>query len=93
MKPFILVCNSHDGSIAFRAFNTSIRVVCQNTLTLALRNTGPDSISIKHTESIRDRLTDAQTVLGLSINKHRERAELLLELLQARALTVSIEPE
>ena len=72
VKPFILVCNSHDGSIAFRALNTSIRVVCQNTLTLALRNTGPDSISIKHTESIHDRLADAQEVLGLSIVKHRE---------------------
>lgn len=59
MKPFILVCNSHDGSIAFRALNTSIRVVCQNTLTLALRSAGPDSISIKHTESIHDRLADA----------------------------------
>jgi len=72
VKPFILVCNSHDGSVAFRALNTSIRVVCQNTLTLALRNAGPDAISIKHTESIHDRLADAQEVLGLSIAKHRE---------------------
>lgn len=72
VKPFILVANSHDGSVAFRALNTSIRVVCQNTLTLALRSAGPDSISIKHTESIHDRLADAQEVLGLSIAKHRE---------------------
>ena len=84
VNPFILVCNSHDGSIAFRAFNTSIRVVCQNTLTLALRNTGPDSISIKHTESIRDRLTDAQTVLGLSIDKHREFELQMNQLAQVR---------
>ena len=72
VKPFILVANSHDGSVAFRALNTSIRVVCQNTLTLALRNAGPHAISIKHTESIHDRLADAQEVLGLSIAKHRE---------------------
>ena len=84
VKPFILVCNSHDGSIAFRALNTSIRVVCQNTLTLALRSAGPDSISIKHTESIRDRLTDAQTVLGLSIDKHREFERQMNQLAQVR---------
>jgi hypothetical protein len=35
VKPFILVVNSHDGSIAFRALNTSIRVVCQNTLAIS----------------------------------------------------------
>ena len=84
VKPYILVCNSHDGSIAFRALNTSIRVVCQNTLTLALRNAGPDSISIKHTESIHDRLADAQEVLGLSIAKHREFEVQMNRLAQVR---------
>ena len=84
VKPYILICNSHDGSIAFRALNTSIRVVCQNTLTLALRNAGPDSISIKHTESIHDRLADAQEVLGLSIAKHREFEVQMNRLAQVR---------
>jgi hypothetical protein len=45
VKPFILCVNSHDGSVAFRALNTSVRVVCSNTLTLALRNAGPDAIA------------------------------------------------
>jgi phage/plasmid-like protein (TIGR03299 family) len=84
VKPFILVVNSHDGSIAFRALNTSIRVVCQNTLTLALRHAGPDSISVKHTESIHDRLADAQEVLGLAISKHREFEVQMNRLAQVR---------
>ena len=71
VKPFILVANSHDGSVAFRALNTSIRVVCSNTLTLALRSAGPDAIAVKHTESIHDRLADAQEVLGLAVTQHR----------------------
>jgi len=84
VRPFILVANSHDGSIAFRALNTSIRVVCSNTLTIALRSAGPDAISIKHTESIHDRLADAQEVLGLSIAKHREFEVQMNRLAQVR---------
>ncbi len=83
VKPFILVCNSHDGSVAFRALNTSIRVVCSNTLTLALRSSGPDSIAVKHTESIHDRLADAQEVLGLSVLEHR-RLEAHMNILAGR---------
>lgn len=71
VKPFILVANSHDGSVAFRALNTSIRVVCSNTPTLVLRSAGPDAIAVKHTESIHDRLADAQEVLGLAVTQHR----------------------
>lgn len=84
VKPYILVANSHDASLSFRAMNTSVRVVCANTLTLALRNAGPDSISIKHTESIHDRLADAQEVLGLSIAKHREFEVQMNRLAQVR---------
>ena len=72
VKPFILVANSHDGSLAFRALNTAIRVVCSNTLTLAFRTAGADSIAVKHTERIHDRLLDAQEVLGLAVTQHRK---------------------
>jgi phage/plasmid-like protein (TIGR03299 family) len=75
VKPFILVANSHDASVAFRALNTSIRVVCSNTLTLALRSAGPDAITVKHTESIHDRLADAQEVLGVAVAQHRRFEE------------------
>ena len=71
VKPFILICNSHDGSLAFRALNTSVRVVCANTLTMALRSAGTDSIAVKHTDRILDRIADAQEVLGLAVNQHR----------------------
>lgn len=83
VKPFILCVNSHDGSVAFRALNTTVRVVCANTLTLALRNAGPDSIAVKHTDSIHDRLADAQEVLGLAVAEHR-RFELHMNALVRR---------
>jgi phage/plasmid-like protein (TIGR03299 family) len=83
VKPFILCVNSHDGSVAFRALNTAVRVVCSNTLTLALRNAGPDAIAVKHTDSIHDRLADAQEVLGLAVTEHR-RFEAHMNLLAER---------
>ncbi len=72
VKPFILVCNAHDGSSSFRALSTNVRVVCSNTLTLALRNAGPDSIVVKHTESIHDRLADALEVLSIAMTQARQ---------------------
>jgi len=36
IKPFVLFANSHDGSIAIDIRLTTVRVVCQNTLSLAL---------------------------------------------------------
>ena len=36
VKPYALFTNSHDGSIAIDVRLTTVRVVCQNTLSLAL---------------------------------------------------------
>jgi len=37
VQPYALMANSHDGSMAFDIRLTTIRVVCQNTLSLAMR--------------------------------------------------------
>lgn len=86
VHPFILVCNSHDGSVAFRAVNTSVRVVCSNAITHALRQAGPDRVTVKHTQSVHERLADAQAVLGASIERHR-RLEVQINALARRKFT------
>jgi phage/plasmid-like protein (TIGR03299 family) len=40
VQPYALMANSHDGSMAFNIRLTTIRVVCQNTLALAMRQSG-----------------------------------------------------
>ena len=58
VTPYILVANSHDGSLAFTGMTTSVRVVCNNTLSWAMNSNGR-VFSYKHTAGIMSRLPDA----------------------------------
>jgi len=64
VKQYVLIANSHDGSMAITATPTNIRVVCNNTLTAALRNAA-GAIKIRHTARATDRLQEAAKVLNL----------------------------
>jgi phage/plasmid-like protein (TIGR03299 family) len=63
VERFLLLSNSHDGSSSVRIKFTPVRVVCQNTLTMALRG-GPD-ISVPHYSDVQQRLRRAADLLGL----------------------------
>ncbi len=64
IKRYLLICNSHDGSKAFRALITPIRVICQNTLTLALRD--GSGVHLRHTQNAMSRIPEAVRILGLA---------------------------
>lgn len=59
VQRFLLLSNSHDGSGAVTIRFTPIRVVCQNTLNLAMRG-GSGVISVRHTKHIAKHLEQAQ---------------------------------
>jgi phage/plasmid-like protein (TIGR03299 family) len=64
LDKYVLLVNSHDGSSPTVAKLTSVRVVCQNTLTAAL--TGSEqSVSIRHTANAVQKLEEAHKILGL----------------------------
>jgi len=65
VEPFLVFSNSHDGSAAIKVCMTPIRVVCQNTLNLALDG-ARRSWSAKHTGNIQNRLHEAHETLGLA---------------------------
>jgi phage/plasmid-like protein (TIGR03299 family) len=65
IEPYLVFSNSHDGSGAIKVCMTPIRVVCQNTLNLAL-NSAKRSWSSKHTGNIQNRMHEAQQTLGLA---------------------------
>ncbi len=64
VNKYILLTNSHDGTSQVRAKLTPIRVVCNNTLTSALRGAG--EIQIHHTSNTARHLEQAITLLGMS---------------------------
>ena len=62
VTPYLVFMNSHDGTGAIKAAMTPIRVVCMNTLNLAL-STAKRSWSANHTGNIEGRLQDARYTL------------------------------
>ena len=62
ITPYLGFMNSHDGTGAIKAAMTPIRVVCQNTLNLALSN-AKRSWSANHVGNINGKLDDARYTL------------------------------
>ncbi len=62
ITPYLVFMNSHDGTGAIKAAMTPIRVVCQNTLNLALK-TAKRTWSADHVGDIRGKMGDAKNTL------------------------------
>jgi len=67
ISPYMVVMNSHDGSSGIKVAMTPIRVVCQNTLNLAL-NSAKRMWTTKHTENVMNRVHEARETLMLAEN-------------------------
>ena len=79
VEPYLCFTNTHDGSGAVRVCMTPIRVVCNNTLNLAL-NSAKRSWSVKHTGDIGKKIHQAEECLELAdryMRKLNEQAEKL----------------
>jgi phage/plasmid-like protein (TIGR03299 family) len=71
VKTYLLINTSHDGSIAIQASITPVRVVCANTLNLALNTTKrkggvKQSFKIRHTQTAEGKIQIARQTLGLA---------------------------
>ncbi len=60
---YLLLSNSHDGTSSVQVKFTPIRVVCQNTLTMALSR--GRTVRIAHTRGLHARLHQAKDLLGI----------------------------
>lgn len=65
IRRYIMLVSSHDGSTTMIVKMVNTRVVCENTLNIALGEAGAE-FKIRHTQGMETKLQDAQKALGLA---------------------------
>ena len=65
IEQYLFLTTSHDGYGSITAAFTPVRVVCQNTLNAAFRNSS-NAVKIRHTSNAKERLEEAHKVMGIS---------------------------
>ena len=89
VKTYLLINTSHDGSIAIQASITPVRVVCANTLNLALgskRNKIKQSFKIRHTQTANGKVAIAREALGLA-NKYMDAFDVMAKAMIEKEIT------
>lgn len=71
VEKYLLLTNSHDGSGPVRVKLTPIRVVCENTLAMALDG-AEQEVRIRHTANAEMKLKQAHEILGLTNKLYAE---------------------
>lgn len=79
VEPYMCLTNSHDGFGSLKVCMTPVRVVCQNTLNMALDN-AKRTWNVRHTGNIQNKLAEAQHTLGLAQDYMKSLAEEAEEL-------------
>ena len=85
ISPYLLFSNTHDGSGAIKVALTPIRVVCQNTLNLALSR-AKRCWSMIHTGDIKEKIQEAKDTLFLA-EKYMDELGKEFEALRMKKLT------
>ncbi len=65
IEKYLFLTTSHDGFGSIMAAFTPTRIVCNNTLNVALKNC-TNAIKIRHTANAKERLEEAHKVMGIS---------------------------
>jgi phage/plasmid-like protein (TIGR03299 family) len=65
IEKYLFLTTSHDGFGSITAAFTPVRIVCNNTLNAAMKNS-TNAIKIRHTANAKERLEEAHKVMGIS---------------------------
>jgi phage/plasmid-like protein (TIGR03299 family) len=86
VKPYALLCNGHDGGLAVHILPTTTRVVCNNTLNLALNQAGGKELVVRHSQSLKGKIELAKRHLGIigqRVEQFQDEAQALARVLVA----------
>lgn len=75
-ESYMLLSTSHDGSSSVHILWTGVRVVCSNTLAMAVAGKAKAGIKIRHTGNLEDKIKKAREILGLVIDQHDQYKEV-----------------
>jgi phage/plasmid-like protein (TIGR03299 family) len=75
VEKYVLLSNSHDGTLAVRVGFTPVRVVCNNTLSMAFNSKASQLIRIKHTKNVVENLESVQEIMNLADAEFQATAE------------------
>jgi phage/plasmid-like protein (TIGR03299 family) len=80
--PYALVSTGHDGTMATKAQNVEVRVVCWNTFQAAQMQAKASGrqFTFRHTKNVMDRIEDAKAALGMIRHQHEEFIQLANDL-------------
>ena len=82
IRKFILLSNSHDGTMAVRVGFTPIRVVCANTLSMAHSNGESQLIRLRHSRDVVQNLDGIKEIMNLANQSFEATAEQFRRLAQ-----------
>ncbi len=85
VETYLLVATSHDGSLAITAAITPVRVVCSNTLNMALSGV-KNLYKARHTQNHEGRIAQAREALNLT-HTYMDKFEKEAAALYAAAIT------
>lgn len=75
VEKYVLLSNSHDGTMAVRVGFTPIRVVCNNTLTFAHNDKASQLLRVKHVGNVATTLEKIKEVMNLADQQFEATAE------------------
>jgi len=64
-RRYLLLSNTHDGQGAIAVKFTPIRVVCENTLMIAMKD-GQRAFRVRHSQLMHERLEDVSELIGIA---------------------------
>jgi phage/plasmid-like protein (TIGR03299 family) len=74
-QQYLLLSNTHDGKGSVVVKFTAVRVVCQNTLALALKD-GQTAYRVRHSKRTKDRLDEVAALMAMATEVYTQAATL-----------------